>query len=204
MKITYQSTRAVLTDTSMVVALSDLKKHVAIDGSETYYNDMLTGMHDAAVEYLESRSRVTFRNSQWEVYASDLPCNRNPFYLPVWPVRSIQSVTYMDETGNSQTPAYQSVLHTSPAAIYPAIGEQWQRTQEDNVAAVAVFLTGGYANNAAIPAQVKHAVKLLVAHWFRNRETVLIGTISKDLEKAVDALLVQFRRNFWQPFGMWQ
>jgi hypothetical protein len=50
----------------------------------------------------------------------------------------------------------------------------------------------------------KHAIKLLVAHWFRNREAVLVGTISKDMEKAVDALLVQFRKNHWQSFGVFQ
>jgi hypothetical protein len=51
---------------------------------------------------------------------------------------------------------------------------------------------------------VKHAIKLLVAHWFRNRETVLVGTVSSELSKAVDALVVQFRRNYWQSFGVYQ
>lgn len=40
-----------------------------------------------------------------------------------------------------------------------------------------------------IPAKAKQAMKLLIGHWWENREAVLTGSISKDIEFAVESLL---------------
>ena len=35
------------------------------------------------------------------------------------------------------------------------------------------------------------AVKLLVAHWYENRQAVIIGQVSKQLEYSLQAILAQ-------------
>jgi len=189
------------TQTGMVVTLDEIKKHVAIESGETYYNDMLTSMEAAAVGWVESRARILLRTENATIYADELPNDRDPFYIPVWPVRTITTVKYRDITGTLVTITPQESLTTSPASLYPAIGEVWPETEADNKRAVEVVAAVGYSS---APEMAKHAIKMLVAHWFRNRETVLVGTISKEMEKAVDALLVQFRKNYWTPFGVFQ
>jgi hypothetical protein len=37
--------------------------------------------------------------------------------------------------------------------------------------------------------RVKHAVKMLVAHWYENRRAVVTGTITAEVPIAVEALL---------------
>lgn len=205
-KITYQISQETQDDTNPVVSLAALKKHVAIDAAETYYDDMLTDMEAAAVEYIQSKARLILRNSSYEIFCDRFPERNNPLYIPLWPVRtSVIEISYTDASGASQVyTTAQKAFTTQPAALYPAVGEDWPDTQEDNRQAVTFSVTTGYANNAAIPAMVKHAIKLLVAHWFRNRETVLVGSISKELEFALSALMVQFRGNYWTSFGVYQ
>lgn len=204
-KITYQIALETQDDTSAVVSLVDLKKHVAIDLSETYYDDMLQSMEQAAVAYIESRARIILRNSSYEIFCDQFPDARNPLYIPLWPVRSVTDITYTDASGSVVVITnQQKSLNTQPAAMYPAVDTEWPTSQEDNRQSVTFSATVGYANNASVPAMVKHAIKMLVAHWFRNRETVLVGSISKELEKAVDSLMVQFRANYWTSFGVYQ
>ena len=42
--------------------------------------------------------------------------------------------------------------------------------------AFEVAFTAGYGDEASdVPAPIRHALKLLVAHWFEHREPVVIG-----------------------------
>jgi len=200
-----QITKTASIESSMVVPILSLKNHVAVDADESYYNDMLTEIHDAAVEYIESKSRLVFRQSTYSITYDSLPDNRDPLYIPLWPVVSVSSVSYKDVDGATQTIALgdlQVELQSQPAAIYPLADEHWPMSQSGSQRAVTVVATVGALSQ--VPAMAKHAIKLLVAHWFRNREAVLVGTVSNDMEKALDALLVQFRKNHWQSFGVFQ
>lgn len=56
----------------------------------------------------------------------------------------------------------------------------------------AVDITGaGIAPNVLgyLPREIRHAMLLLIGHWYVNRESVVTGTISAVLEQTVDALL---------------
>ena len=55
--------------------------------------------------------------------------------------------------------------------------------------AVRITATAGYANIQAVPEVAKHAIRLLVGHWYENREAVVTGTISSDVGLTVEALL---------------
>jgi uncharacterized phiE125 gp8 family phage protein len=192
--------------TAPVVSVAELKKHVGIDFNETYYNDMLESMEAAAVEYIESRSRLTLRQSTWLVTVEEFPKDREPLALPIWPILDASTVVvqYTPPVGSLTTlTGTQVAIASPPASVYPDPVEYWPETLENKIDAVRITFTAGWTI-ATIPAMVKHAVKLLVAHWFRNRETVIVGSISKEMEHAVDRLLVQFRRNFFTPFGVFQ
>lgn len=54
---------------------------------------------------------------------------------------------------------------------------------------------GGYTVDAGdpnvwpAPADIQQAVLLLVGHWFENRESVVVGTITSELAQGLDMLL---------------
>ena len=54
---------------------------------------------------------------------------------------------------------------------------------------MTVTFVAGHANAAAAPSQLKAAIKLLVAHWYENREPVVTGTIATDIQFTIESLL---------------
>lgn len=63
--------------------------------------------------------------------------------------------------------------------------------------AIAVDITGaGSGANfiGEIPQRYIHAMKLLISHWYENREAVVAGTISKEIELAFNSLVGIDRR----------
>jgi uncharacterized phiE125 gp8 family phage protein len=61
--------------------------------------------------------------------------------------------------------------------------------------AVTVTWTAGYgANGGSVPAAIVHAMNMLVAHWYENRETTSTQAGQGEIPFAVSALLAPFRR----------
>ncbi len=112
--------------------------------------------------------------------------------LPIAPLQSVTSVQYFDEAGDLQTvdPALYTVDNVStPGWVVLNEGEQWPVTLSA-VNAVRINYVVGFTD---VPAPIKHAILLLIGHWFENREAVITGTITAKLPMAVDALLANYR-----------
>jgi len=111
--------------------------------------------------------------------------------VPVPPLQSVSSITYLDNNGDSQTLAaskYDVDASSEPGRIAPAFGETWPDTRDVNNAVTVTFIAG-YTTAALVPDTIKHAIKMITGHWYENREEVVIGVTSKQLERAVTSLL---------------
>lgn len=121
-----------------------------------------------------------------------LPVNAIPIELPRPPLQSIVSFQYVDNsTGSLLTldPSIYNVALGTPGRIQPVYGQTWPipRPQID---AVQITFTAGYGDTAAaVPENVKAAMKLLIGHWYENREAAVIGQTVEQLPMAVNALL---------------
>jgi hypothetical protein len=73
-------------------------------------------------------------------------------------------------------------------------GSTFKLSLTDGGVAVDVTGTGtGTHFIGEVPAKVKLAMRLLVSHWMEQREAVVMGVVSKEVEFAVHALLFQDR-----------
>jgi hypothetical protein len=45
-----------------------------------------------------------------------------------------------------------------------------------------------------VPEPIRHAVKLLVTHWFEHREPVVLGQLAQEVPATVAGLLLPYRR----------
>lgn len=187
--------------TTLPVSLSDVKDHLRVEQDEIDYDNDLNELIYAASSYVIDETHNTIINTQftakWDCFPGDV------LKIPGWPIVSIDSIQYTDTAGATQTLSaslYRTELVQCPATIRPAINEDWPDTLADAIDAVTVTFTAGYGAAATdTPYQMRAMIKLLVAHWFRNREAVS-SKASLPAKLAFDSLRDQIRVNEWEEF----
>lgn len=189
---------------ALPLSMNSMKDHLRIERSETAYDDDLNDLIVAAAEFIRAKCHVELINTQYRALWNQFPACRT-IKIPLWPVVTVDSITYYDTAGALQTMSaslYQTELIQSPATVTLApLGTSWPSTQDEKINAVILTFTTGFGiDSAAVPAGYRHAMKLLVAHWFRNRESVLIGSISKELEFSLESLIMLNRENEFEEF----
>ena len=61
--------------------------------------------------------------------------------------------------------------------------------------AYEIAFTAGYGDEASdVPAPIRQALKLLVAHWFEHREPVVLGEAPQEVPATIASLLSPYRR----------
>jgi uncharacterized phiE125 gp8 family phage protein len=110
------------------------------------------------------------------------------------PVKSIASIYYVDSTGTSTlwaATSYQTdyASDQKPCRIMPAYATTWPTVRTDTYKAVTITFTAGYGAPSAVPASIKHAMKLLIAGWYEDRQAFITGTIMAKLPYAVEDCL---------------
>lgn len=183
------------------VEVADILAHCRIDATDedAPYIASLIGTARRWVEQITGRQLIT---STRTMSLDAFPCGE--IRLPGSPVQSITSITYTDSAGDAQTWAadqYQADLISVPARVAPAYGVVYPGTQTGVYNAVTITYVAGYGDaKTDVPQDIRHAIMLLVAHWYENREPVNIGNIVSDIPMGAQFLLAPYRI---QRFGGW-
>lgn len=176
------------------VTLSEARNHlrlVATNGSHPDDSTVETYIK-AATGYAEDRTNKVYAQREFTL-------KRNSFAetmaLPVYPVLSVDSIAYVDDTGATQTMAesnYQVIVDRIPAIVHL---EDVPTVDEDTLNAVTITVTAGIESGNSppsadkIPDAVKQAIKLMVGHFYENREAVTADVRPEMVPMATDALL---------------
>lgn len=97
-----------------------------------------------------------------------------PIELPVPPLISVESITYIDEVGQTQTldpSTYRVDPYSTPGRIIPL--QDWPKLGT-NYSGITILFTAGYST---VPASVKNAMKLIIGSLYENRESVAQGQL---------------------------
>jgi len=174
--------------TSEPVTLTEAKAHCRID--TTADDTLVSSLITAARLWCESRLGQQIMPATYRCKIDGF-CS-HAVELPYPPLTTVSSITYVDTAGTTQT--LSSALYTvdtdsKPGRISPVYAEVWPLTR-DQLQAVTITYTAGYASAAAVPQVIKQAILLLVGHWYENREASLVGETSSALTLAVESLLM--------------
>ena len=139
----------------------------------------------------------------WPALRIELP--RPPVRLNSSAASATVTISYVESNGTtstltwSQSGTQQFRLDRDhvPSLAYPLYLEDWPNVRLDDKAIQITYLAG-YSGAANVPKPAVHAIKLLVGHWYASRESVLVGSISKELEFSVTALLSPLR---WKQYA---
>jgi uncharacterized phiE125 gp8 family phage protein len=116
--------------------------------------------------------------------------------LPVSPVQEVSAVKVHDADGGMtelDSESYAVDVRSEPARLLQKAALPSLATRELN--AYEVAFTAGYGDEASdVPAPIRHAVTLLVAHWFERREPVVLGASPQEVPATVAGLLLPYRR----------
>lgn len=168
------------------LTLAAAKQHLRVDGSDD--DDDITAAINDAAGYIDgpNGAGLALITQTWEL---SLPgFGLGPIVIPLWPVQSVETIEYLDCDGETQTidPAACRVdLHASPVEIYPAWAASWPSVRCGPGAVTVTFKAGFGDAPADVPDSLGRAVRLLVGHYFKNRE-------GEAMPPAIDNLISRY------------
>lgn len=176
------------------VSLDEARHQCRIAAGIGHFDAELTALIVAARRYCETATQRAFCTQTLRLTRDAFPGAKEcyQFRLPRPPLQTVTNIQYTDANGVTQTVSSSSyVVDASPEVgrIALAYGYDWPTDAIQQIAAVKVNYVAGYGAAAAVPATVKQAMLLLIAHWFANKEAAITGTIQTATEFAVSILL---------------
>jgi len=178
------------------VTLDEAKEHLRVDG--TNEDNLIAALIAAARRWCEQFQRRAYITQIWELWLNEWPCDtagysKGYITVPRPPLQDVTSIKYYGtdnveytfDSGN-----YFVDTKSEPGRVVLGYNKSWPSATLRPANGVVVIFTAGYGDTAdKVPGEVKHAIKLLIGHWYENREAVIVGSISRGIELAVNSLL---------------
>ena len=162
------------------ITLSEAKAQIRVDHNE---EDVLIQHYiAAATSLLDGPAGLLGRCLVTQSWQMSIEAVTGPILLP-FPDSTIDDAVYTDAAGG--TLVYDLALQDQRLLLRPSSGHGRP---------VAITFTAGFGSAADVPAAIRQAMLLLIAHWYDNREAVTMGAAGYSMPMAVDALLAPYRR----------
>jgi uncharacterized phiE125 gp8 family phage protein len=179
------------TTTTYTDTTADGSLGVGVPATNTTGDPTLSALIVTAREYVEMVTRRALLRQSWRLTLDCFPwCDT--ISLPRPPLISVESITYVDTAGATQTMSaadYAVDLTGLVGRVMLNYGLYWP-TARPQRNAVTINFTAGFGSAASsVPRSIGQAMKLLVGHWYTNREVVSLGRAVADIPMGVDALL---------------
>lgn len=164
--------------------------------------ELLDSLIVVARERAELETGRALCTQTWDYKLDEFPLT-DSIELPLAPLISVTSVKYVDVDGVEQTWSSANYTVDAPAGPYANKGRvirnydvtSWPDVRTQRLA-VTVRFVAGYGDADDVPEQVKHAMKLMIGHWYENRQDVSTldrGETMIGIPMGASALLSPFR-----------
>lgn len=192
-----QGTRIVDRSSGHAVSMAAAKRQLRIEPDDTDQDEYIEELCAAAHQFVESQLGFPIMRQTRRTDLSGFPSGA--IWLGGGAALTVGAVKYIDAAGTQQMLASSDYIVDAvsiPAALHPAPLKTWPSAQA-RPSAVQIEWTAGWANPADVPADLIHAMKLLIGHWDQTREAASLGTLSKEVEFAIAATLAPYRIQFF-------
>lgn len=200
------------------ITLTEAKAHLRVDftDDDTYITSLITAAR-TMLEWTYDRALVT------QTLVLGLDRFATPGWTPSWqagwspqlmgtysslptfsiielrpPVQAINAITYLDGTATLQTldPTRYVLDKSESGRVFPAFNKIWPVTAY-MPGAVSIEFVAGHGNAAAVPENMKSAIKLILGDLYENREQSVIEprvSAAVELPLGVDELMAPWDR----------
>lgn len=175
------------------VTLGDAKAHLRVGGTDE--DTLIASLIGTAAAHIERGFGLALITQGVKVIRDAWPATWL-VELPVSPAQEVASVTTFDANGASAI--FDPVNYfTDTASLPPRLvlhgAAPWPKPGR-RANGIEIALTAGFGNAPAdVPEPVRQAVLLLVAHWFEQREPVVLEDEPFEVPATVAALLAPYR-----------
>lgn len=178
------------------VTLEQARAHCRLFPSATPHpdDDFLGRAIQAARENAEDFMQRTVIETEYEWRLDQLPRGSERLTLPRNPALSVESISYIDRNGDTQSVAsFTTQFSKLDSVVVPAFGQSWPDAR-GHLGDVTVTFKAGYAPaamdyRANVPASIQHAILLMVGHMYEHREAVVMDGAPSKVDLAYEALL---------------
>lgn len=196
------SSNLVTAPTLEPLTLAEAKAHLRVEVPDD--DALIATLILVAREWVEGQTHRALMTQTWDfLFDYDWPmrAGRVCLRLPLAPVQSIVSVTYVDEGGVTRTlsasPTLYRLTHgAEQPRVVPAYDAVWPCVRDDGEVITVRAVCGYGAGQGDVPQPLRLAMRILIGHWYENREALIIGTIVAEAPLAVESLIAPYRRGF--------
>ena len=150
------------------VSLAEMKAYLRVDEDDLTQDDLISGLIKAARLMIEAASRRILVEQRWRVVLDRWPRD-GVLLLPLAPLIAVEAVRLTDASGTvTDLPehAFEADALSDPPRIAVSGAPEPGRSRNG----IAIELRAGYGTTPeTVPATLKLAIRILVAHWFENR-----------------------------------
>lgn len=173
------------------VSLQEAKDHLRV--SHTDEDTLITALIEAATSHFDGEGELgrALVTQTWAQWFSQAP---GWVRLRMGPFQSLVSVEYYDTSNSLQTATlseFETWKDGDFVTLKPRDGSAWPEAHS-RPDAIKVTYEAGYGDASDVPQSIKHAVLLLVGHFYENREATTELRVDV-LPMAVEALIGNHR-----------
>jgi uncharacterized phiE125 gp8 family phage protein len=186
------------------VSASEAKSHGRIDSSAD--DGDIAGYLITARETVERACSLAMMSQTWDLLIDNQwplvydaqRCSGYRIEIPLAPLISVASITYVDTSGNTQTLAsnqyrvLRTGLYNKRGVVVPAYGVSWPSVRWQLEAVTVRFVSGFGTQPGDVPQPIRHAITLLASHYFENREPVNVGNSVTAVPMSIASLLSDY------------
>jgi uncharacterized phiE125 gp8 family phage protein len=187
------------------LTLDETKAHCRVDYDDE--DTLLTGYITAAREIIEQDTNRALITQQVVLGLDDFPRREDRIRIPRGNLQSIDLFTYQDTGGTihamDEGANYLINQYAEPAEVVLPWAQVWPSVVLQTASPVQIQFTCGFSDAAAVPRSIKHAMLMLIADWYGNREdeTVGRGLIAVETKNGVDRLLNSHCLRNYTPYS---
>lgn len=175
------------------VTVSEAKAHLRIDGNAE--DALIASLVLTSRLHIEAAVDLALITQSWTLRLDAWP-RGDCVEIALSPLQAVGAVRVKDTAGVPVTiPAtsYLVDLASRPARLV------WNNAARPlpgvRAGGIEIDFTAGFGDTPpSIPAPLKHAVLLLVAHWYEHRDAVEVGALSARVPDVVSDLIQPFRK----------